>query len=187
MAPGSDDIASYDIYESDDGGPYTAFLTATNLTSATFTGQPGHTYSFFSVATNSLGLVQPTPSGAQATTTVASTPTPTPTPTQISGQPTPTQSRKGITTISVGFNQPANPASATNPGLYHAFRGVKKKGKTVYTKPLKIGTISYNSQTNSVTIKLARPYKGKLELAVDGAIEALDGSISDVDFSTLIK
>ena len=59
--PGASGIASYDIYESDDGGPFTAFLTATNLTSTTFIGQPGHTYSFYSVATNSLGLVQPTP------------------------------------------------------------------------------------------------------------------------------
>ena len=54
-------IASYTIYDSDDGGPFTAFLTNTTLTSTTFTGQLGHTYGFYSVATDNLGDVQPTP------------------------------------------------------------------------------------------------------------------------------
>ena len=78
--PGATSIASYTIYESDDGGPFTAFLTNTTLTSTTFTGQPGHTYGFYSVATDNFGDVQPTPAGAQATVTVANTPTPTPNP-----------------------------------------------------------------------------------------------------------
>ncbi len=83
---GATSIASYTIYESEDGGPFTAVLTNTTLTSTTFTGQVGHTYSFKSVATDNLGDVQPTPTVAQATTTVITTPTstskPTPTPTQ---------------------------------------------------------------------------------------------------------
>ena len=40
------------------------------MTTATFTGQSGHAYSFYSVATDELGLVQPTPATAQAATTV---------------------------------------------------------------------------------------------------------------------
>ena len=40
----------------------------TTATSATFTGQVGHTYGFYSVATDNVGLVQPTPTAAQATT-----------------------------------------------------------------------------------------------------------------------
>ena len=38
--------------------------------SATFTGQAGHTYGFYSVATDNAGNVQPTPTAAQATTQV---------------------------------------------------------------------------------------------------------------------
>ena len=34
------------------------------------TGQQGHTYAFYSVATDNVGNVQATPSAAQATTTV---------------------------------------------------------------------------------------------------------------------
>jgi hypothetical protein len=67
---GSPAIASYDVFVSDNGGPFTAFRTGTTQTSATFTGQDGHTYGFYSVATDTGGHVQPTPAGAQATTLV---------------------------------------------------------------------------------------------------------------------
>ena len=63
-------IADYNVYVSDDGGPFTPFQTDTTATSATFTGQVGHTYAFYSVATSNVGLVQPTPTGGQASTTI---------------------------------------------------------------------------------------------------------------------
>ena len=61
-------IASYTIFVSDDGGPFSAWLSNTTLTSASYLGQYGHTYSFYSVATDNAGNVQPTPTSAQATT-----------------------------------------------------------------------------------------------------------------------
>ena len=70
---GATSIATYTIYDSDDGGPFMAFLTNTTLNSTTFTGQSGHTYGFYSVATDNLGDVQPTPSAAQAKITVVNT------------------------------------------------------------------------------------------------------------------
>jgi hypothetical protein len=74
---GGSGIASYSIYVSDNGGAFTPFLHNTTQTSATFTGQAGHTYGFYSVATDNVGNVQATPAGAQATTTVSqSTTTP---------------------------------------------------------------------------------------------------------------
>ena len=69
-AANSSAIAGFNVYVSDDGGPYTAWLQDTTLTSATFTGQPGHTYGFYSVATDNAGNVQTTPPLAQATTIV---------------------------------------------------------------------------------------------------------------------
>jgi RHS repeat-associated protein len=74
---GASSIASYTIYDSDNSGPFTAFLTNTSLTSTTFNGQAGHIYGFYSVATDNLGSTQPIPGGAQATMTVASPPTST--------------------------------------------------------------------------------------------------------------
>ncbi len=66
--PGGSGIASYDIYVSDDGGPYTLWQADITATSAKFTGQHGQTYAFFSVATDNVGNVQATPTSAQATT-----------------------------------------------------------------------------------------------------------------------
>ena len=68
---GGSGIGSYTIYESEDSGPYT-WLTTTSQTSMPFTAQVGHTYSFYSVATDNVGNIQPTPTAAQASTTIVS-------------------------------------------------------------------------------------------------------------------
>ena len=72
---GSDDangsgIAAYTVYVSVDGGAYAPYLSDTTATSAEFTAAPGHTYAFYTVATDGAGNVQATPAAAQATTTV---------------------------------------------------------------------------------------------------------------------
>ena len=129
----------------------------------------------------------PTPTTPTPTTPTPTTPTPTtPTPTPITTTPSPVSSKKGVTGVSVAFNQPLNSASASNLGLYQILEGVKKKRKTVYTKPLKIKNVNYVASSNSVTINLTKPFKGKIEVIVDGAIEALDGTMTDVDFSNII-
>lgn len=69
---GGSGIANYDVYVSDNGGAYTLFQQQTTDTSGLFTGQDGHTYSFYSVATDNVGNVQSLV--AQATTTVAVAP-----------------------------------------------------------------------------------------------------------------
>jgi hypothetical protein len=71
---GGSGLAFYDVYVSDDGGAFQRFLTATTGTSTTFAGQDGHTYGFYSVATDNEGNRQSPPAGAQATTLVDVTP-----------------------------------------------------------------------------------------------------------------
>ncbi|MGO9917226.1 MAG: Ig-like domain repeat protein, partial [Isosphaeraceae bacterium] len=95
--PGGSGIAFYNIYDSEDGGPYSLWQSDTTDTSATFTGQPGHTYAFYSVATDNVGNVQPTPASAQQTV-------------QVLQAPTTTTVTPG--TASVGFGQSA-PFTAT--------------------------------------------------------------------------
>jgi RHS repeat-associated protein len=67
---GGSGVAAYDIFVSVDGSPFAPFLTGTAATSAPFTGAFGHTYSFYSVATDGVGHRQPTPASAQASTLV---------------------------------------------------------------------------------------------------------------------
>jgi len=73
---GGSGLASFNVFVSDNGGPFTPLLTNTTQTSTTFTGQVGHTYSFFSVATDNVGNLQPLPTNPQATITVVLPPPP---------------------------------------------------------------------------------------------------------------
>jgi len=69
---GSDDtegsgIKNYDIYVSDNGGPYALWLTTPD-TSATFTGVNAHQYSFYSRARDNVGNIEDAPAQADTIT-----------------------------------------------------------------------------------------------------------------------
>jgi uncharacterized repeat protein (TIGR01451 family) len=51
-------VANYTIFESVNGGPFNIYLQNTTETQANFTGQPGNTYSFISVATDTAGNIE---------------------------------------------------------------------------------------------------------------------------------
>jgi hypothetical protein len=55
---------------SDDGGAFVLWLDDTILTTANYVGVAGHTYSFFSVATDNVGFIEAQPPVADATTMV---------------------------------------------------------------------------------------------------------------------
>ncbi|MHC5916738.1 MAG: putative Ig domain-containing protein, partial [Nostoc sp.] len=64
-------IASYDVYVSENGGNFTLWLDNTTLTEASYLGQYGKTYAFYTVAVDNVGNIQTMPTIAQATTQVA--------------------------------------------------------------------------------------------------------------------
>jgi hypothetical protein len=63
-------IQSYTIYVSDSGGPYKPWLTQTAQTTATFIGNIGHTYAFYSAAADAAGNIEPGKTTQDTTTTV---------------------------------------------------------------------------------------------------------------------
>jgi hypothetical protein len=63
-------VLDFTVYVSDNGGPFTPFVTQSTATSAAFAGQPGHTYGFFSTARDFVGNVEDLKTTAEATTTV---------------------------------------------------------------------------------------------------------------------
>jgi hypothetical protein len=105
-------IAFFTLYVSDDGGPFTPFATVTPTDpSALFTGQPGHTYGFYSIATDNAGNVQPTPTAAQQTVQITSS-------VSISSiAPVSSPTNKAVSTIDVTFTAPINTASLTSGAL----------------------------------------------------------------------
>ena len=73
---GSDDpagsgIAGFDVFVSTDGGPFTTWQTATTAMSAVFVGQIGHSYRFYSMATDNVGHREAVPESPDAYTAVS--------------------------------------------------------------------------------------------------------------------
>jgi len=65
-------IASYDIFVSDNSGPYVLFKNDVTSTSTTFTGVKGHTYAFYSIATDNVGHNENPPAFPDATISIVS-------------------------------------------------------------------------------------------------------------------
>lgn len=63
-------IQAYTIYVSIDGRPFVLWLGPTASTTATYTGAAGHTYGFYSIATDQLGNTEAPKTRPEATTTV---------------------------------------------------------------------------------------------------------------------
>ncbi|HEY5974463.1 MAG TPA: cadherin repeat domain-containing protein, partial [Geobacteraceae bacterium] len=64
-------LATYDIYVSDNSGPWQVWLSSTAGIGAIFNGQPGHQYAFFSRARDHASNLEPLPAGLQAATVVS--------------------------------------------------------------------------------------------------------------------
>jgi hypothetical protein len=64
-------VQSYSIFVSDNGGAFTIWQMSTPANSANFIGQAGHSYGFYSIATDNVGNVEATKTTAEASTTVA--------------------------------------------------------------------------------------------------------------------
>jgi hypothetical protein len=96
-------------------------------------------------------------------------------------------SKKKLVSITVGFNEALVSSSAVDPGAYQVLAGVKKRGKTAYTKPLKIGGITYNSGAKTVTLMLAKPQKGVVQLRVQGAMMSSNGASGNVAYAAVVS
>jgi RHS repeat-associated protein len=79
-------FGKFDVYVSDNGGPFSIWQQGTSNTSAFFPGVAGHTYGFAVIATDNVGQIESAKTGADAETYV-NTP-PEAGPDQISRHPT---------------------------------------------------------------------------------------------------
>jgi hypothetical protein len=81
---GGSGIAAYDIFVSENGGPFTLWLDDTTNTSVEYSGAEGHTYAFYSIATDNVGHREEIPATPDAQTSVPVTP-PTVTAVRVGG------------------------------------------------------------------------------------------------------
>ncbi len=100
-------VASIALYDSKDGGSYTQFASVTPASpSALFTGQAGHTYGFYSIATDNAGNVQATPTAPQQTAQIIS-----PASVTSIAAVMPNPRNTPVSTIAVTFSIPVNPST----------------------------------------------------------------------------
>ncbi len=162
-------IASYNVYVSGDGGPFQAFLTGTTQTSAIFTGQVGHTYGFYSIATSNIGLVQPTPSGAQATISIAPVPpSPLVTMTQVKEV---VNKKHQVTELVITFSGELNSAEAAGLRVYRLATAGKHGSFTAKNAGvIKLKTAVYSATNDTVTLtpKKAFTLAKPVQLVVNG-------------------
>ena len=66
--------------------------------------------------------------------------------------------------------------------------GVKKKGKTVYTKRVAARDSSrYADGHHQVTVNLKKPFKGAVQLSLQGSIAAANGASAHFNVSMIVK
>jgi RHS repeat-associated protein len=172
-------IASYTIYVSDNGGSFAPWLIGTTQTSATFTGRLGNEYGFYSVATDNVGFVQKTLTGAQATTRIV----PLVTVTSLTQEPMKMgtgKKAKKETVLVLDFSGALNAAAADNTSAYQLAPIIKApaKGKGKHRKPptVKLGppvppaSAIYSASKDSVTLIPRGKLKPVEQLTVIGAL-----------------
>jgi len=69
-------ISDFTIFVSENGGPFTPFISNTTATAATFTGQWGKSYAFYSIARDQAGNLENAKTAPEATTQVVADTTP---------------------------------------------------------------------------------------------------------------
>jgi hypothetical protein len=89
----------------------------------------------------------------------------------------PSRSKQAITAIEVDFDEAMNPASASTTSYYSVAAGVKKHHMFVYSKHVKIRSVTYNPNAEVAFLNLARPFKAnQLQVTVHGGVMAANGT-----------
>jgi probable HAF family extracellular repeat protein len=165
-----------------------AQLDATASVPGTFTYTPAAGASLGAGAGQPLSVTF-TPTDAADYTTATATvhinvDRPISTPPHFNGVASVSRTKRGLTGITIGFDEALDLGVVNDRALFSVLGAAKRRGKTVYTKRVAIKGIGFDGSTR-VTIKLARPYKGAVQVTVRGGILAADGASSG-GFSTVV-
>jgi uncharacterized repeat protein (TIGR01451 family) len=117
-ADGGSGILDYTIYVSENSGPFTMWQGNTTATTAHFTGQPGKTYAFYSVARDQVGNLEDAPPTPDATIQVLGDAVP-PT-TTASLAPVPNLAGWNSADVTVALTTSDNPGGSGVAATYYA-------------------------------------------------------------------
>jgi hypothetical protein len=170
------------------GTPLTALqLDAKSSVPGTFTYSPAAA-TVLSAGANQALEVKFTPTDTMDYTTAMAIvhinvdPVTPPPPPHVTGIVDAGRTKKGLTAITVVFDEALDAVSADNPAVYSVLGSEKKHRKTVYSKRVGIKGVTFDGHTR-VTINFAKPYKGAVQATVFGRILAAEGASNDISFS----
>jgi hypothetical protein len=161
---GGSGVAAFDVFVSDNGGPFVPFLLGTTDTSAVFTGEFGHTYEFLAVAVDNVGHQQLPPSDGQATTTLVEQTF------QVSDVDLVALSGK-IAKIVVSFNEQVDPITAGKRANYRLIAaGPDRRLGTNDDRIRPLATARYDAASNTVRLRpqAPLPFGSLFRLVVEG-------------------
>jgi hypothetical protein len=118
---------------------------------------------------------------ASATLSQVIRPTVAVSPPDVTGASVATHTRRGITSVKVGFDEALEPSSAANRSFY-GLAGLGNHGR----RGVHASAIVYDDADQSVVIRLARPRKGRRLVTVQGGIEGANGAVSSGTFRGVI-
>jgi hypothetical protein len=153
--------------------PFLILRTSTRAPGSTQPSDPGTTPS--------------TNPGSSGTTSTGPTSQPAITSLPVAGLTAAGRPRRGITAITVGFAGPINSDLARNPALYSLMGGVRRRRRTVFARPLRIRAIGQDATANTVTIELARAYKGPVQVTIHGDLVATGTGPKAGDFTQVVR
>jgi hypothetical protein len=113
-----------------------------------------------------------------------SAPAPLPTPPLVTGVANLVLSKKGLSAITLGFNEAINPDSLLE-FRYGVLGGVKKRKKVVFSRAVETSGVNFEDK-NHLTIKLTKPYKGVVQVWLSGSLMAANGTSSPIAFVTTL-
>lgn len=158
--PNGSGVGSYDVFVSTDGDNYVRWLAATAATQATFTGEFGHSYAFYSLARDLVGHIEAKTPQAEAQTSLVE-PTPiTVTDVIIADSPS--------AEVAVTFGDALTIVPMIDDGsIFSAVSLLKLSGETV---DLHSGTFSFDDTTHTLTwTRTGSLPAGYYELRLDGS------------------
>ncbi len=183
VGPTGSGVAFFDVFVSDNGGPFTPIQLNTPATSATFTGEFGHTYSFFAIATDNVGNSESTGSAAaEATTTLLELPQPAGGP-RVTDLRLPSRGRK-VTALVVSFDRDMNPTEAQRLANYELLSaGKDNRFATRDDRTLVLRSALYNPADRTVTLTPVKKLKinQAFQLTIHDTVTDLAGNRLDGD------
>jgi hypothetical protein len=101
-------------------------------------------------------------------------------------QPSLNRSKGAITSVVLTFDEAMNSASTGTRSFYSVAAGVNKHHMVVYTRILKIRSVTYDPTAETATLKLASPVKAKqLQVTVHSGVMAANGTVTVGDATAI--